>query len=448
MRDKPSVRVRELQRALVRHGYSVGKAGIDGRFGPRTRIAVRRAQRAHHLKVDGVVGLRTRRALRTGVRRHAVSERRHGATKSHRRVAKGASTKHAATPAASEPAASKPAVSTPAVSAPPASTPAATSPPATPAVRLSTDKSHSGALILAPLAALIVGLFVFAYVRQRRRYAARIAAYHLRTAEMPSLEVTASQGQEAEAAEERPPAVAPDSPDDESSGLEPGAPVIGYVTERPVNGRAFERSPEREIERACNRSGWQLVDVVRDREDGRILERPGLSRALERITEGEAQGLVVSDARLLSRSVDFATFVRWFRDARAALIALDLGLDTSTPDGSRVATALITLNGWAGEWIASRTRRSLADIRPNGGADGRLAISERPAILERIAAMDASGMTPQEIADQLNDESVPTLFGTEKWWVSSVHAAMRYWRAGSATRLDRLPPTERRSAAC
>jgi DNA invertase Pin-like site-specific DNA recombinase len=197
--------------------------------------------------------------------------------------------------------------------------------------------------------------------------------------------------------------------------------------------------PERDIECACERSGWQLVEVVRDREDGSILERPALTGALERITAGQAHGLVVNDARLLSRSVDFAKFVQWFRDAEAALIALDLGLDTSTTEGRRVASALITLNGWAGEWIASRTRHSLADIRPNGGADGRLAISERPEVLERIGRMHEAGMAPEEIAEELNDERVPTLFGTQKWWPSSVQTGLRYWRAGSVARLEKLP---------
>jgi DNA invertase Pin-like site-specific DNA recombinase/peptidoglycan hydrolase-like protein with peptidoglycan-binding domain len=414
MRAQPSVRVRELQRALVRRGYGIGAPGIDGRFGPLTRAAVRRAQSDHHLAPDGVVGPRTLRALRLS----ATSHRR-------------ATSLRPATPTA-------------------AATPTATAPPPTAAarapVRLTAQQSGSATLIVAPLAVLIAGLFALAFVRQRRRYAARLAAYRLRTVTPP--QDAGSDEPRVEADERRPPAPAPvpvqaGAP---SAGLPRGALVIGYVTGPPAAGRGGDRGPERDVERACKRSGWQLVDIVRDRENGRILERPGLSRALERITEGEASGLVVNDARLLSRSVDFATFVQWFRDAEAALIALDLGLDTSTREGSRVAGALITLNGWAGEWIASRTRRSLADIRPTkGGAPGRLAISERPEVLERIARMREADMAVQDIADALNAEGVPTLFGTEKWWPSSIQSALRYWRAGTAPRLDRLPSPERRA---
>jgi resolvase-like protein len=150
------------------------------------------------------------------------------------------------------------------------------------------------------------------------------------------------------------PATPPNGRSRPRTGLQPGASVVGYVTspEHALNG---DLSPtERTIEQACARAGWKLIAIVRDPEGGRILDRPGLSHALELITDGHAEGLVVNDARLLSRSLDFAGLVNWFRDADAALIALDLGLDTSTPEGNRVATTLITLTGWAGERIARR----------------------------------------------------------------------------------------------
>jgi hypothetical protein len=195
------------------------------------------------------------------------------------------------------------------------------------------------------------------------------------------------------------------------TGLEPGSPVIGYVTAGDdVNGRLTP--PERAIERACERAGWRLVAIVRDREGGRLLDRPGLSHALDRIADGQAGGLVVTDARLLSRSLDFAGLVSWFRESDAALIALDLGVDTSTPEGSRVASTLVTINGWAGGRIARR------------------AATARAQLLERIATMhEEEGMSLQEIADDLNARGERTLSGADAWWPSGVQTALRYWRS-------------------
>jgi len=419
MRAQPSVRVRELQRVLVRRGYSVGASGADGRFGPRTRAAVRRAQHRHRLKVDGVVGPRTRAALGFGARsaRAAGQHRRASTTKQRARNLR------------------------PATSVATAPTPAASTPAPAP---LSTSSSTSPVVILGPLVVLITALFAFVHMRQRRRHAARIAAYQLGTYIPPSLQQAGQEEPVAEATEEQPPAAVPGPPPRSPSGFGNGARVIGYVTEQSA---AKGRAPELDIERACQRSGWQLAEIVRDRANGSILERPGMSRALERITKGDAQGIVISDGRLLSRSADFATFVRWFRDADATLIALDLGLDTSTPEGRRLAGALITLNGWAGDWIASGPLRSAAAVAPKVQEPPRLPMGERPGVFARIARMRDDDMAPQEIADQLNKEGVPTLFGTEKWRPSTIQTALRYWRAGSATNVEELPSNERNARA-
>ncbi len=56
-------KVRELQILLIKHGYSVGGAGADGKFGPDTDEAVRAFQQAKSLDVDGKVGDKTWAAL-------------------------------------------------------------------------------------------------------------------------------------------------------------------------------------------------------------------------------------------------------------------------------------------------------------------------------------------------------------------------------------------------
>src|SRR5204862_3158043 len=59
----PSAAVRRVQRTLQRRGFDLGPPGVDGRFGPLTAAAVRRAQSRYGLVADGVVGPKTRRLL-------------------------------------------------------------------------------------------------------------------------------------------------------------------------------------------------------------------------------------------------------------------------------------------------------------------------------------------------------------------------------------------------
>jgi hypothetical protein len=104
MGNKPSDRVRVVQRALHRRGYDLGPPGVDGRFGPLTAAAVQRLQAARDLVVDGIVGSRTRAAL--GLRRRAASSR--GTADAPRSPSRGTSTPAPAPAATAPPPATQP----------------------------------------------------------------------------------------------------------------------------------------------------------------------------------------------------------------------------------------------------------------------------------------------------------------------------------------------------
>jgi DNA invertase Pin-like site-specific DNA recombinase len=226
-----------------------------------------------------------------------------------------------------------------------------------------------------------------------------------------------------------------------------GEPVIGYVTVSDGAQRAEADGPARTIEEACRSADWELVEIVRDREGCRCLERPGLTYALQQIADGKASGLVVSDLeRLRCSIIGLGALMEWFRDAHAAFVALDR-FDTSTPAGHDLAAMLITLSAWEREHIAERTRSGLADVRASGRPTGRPAVSDRPALLARITRMREKNMTLQAIADQLNAEGTPTPRGGRMWRPSSVQAALGYRRPGSRSPRDHLPPLDDRDSS-
>jgi DNA invertase Pin-like site-specific DNA recombinase len=228
-----------------------------------------------------------------------------------------------------------------------------------------------------------------------------------------------------------------------TSRLTPGSAVLGYLTVASDRGAGEDVESTTAIEAACERAGWDLIEIVRDRDEGATFDRPGLRSALERITEGEAKALVVSHLERVGRSiVELGALTAWFRDADATLVALDLDIDTSTPEGEHVASTLIALSARDHQRIASGTRRGLAKGRAAGRPSGRPAVSHRPELVERIAGMRAANMTLRAIADQLNAERVPTLRGGTKWRPSSIQAALGYRRPSPR---DRLPSPQARA---
>jgi DNA invertase Pin-like site-specific DNA recombinase/peptidoglycan hydrolase-like protein with peptidoglycan-binding domain len=447
MGDKPSAAVRHVQRVLHRAGYSLGQPGVDGRFGPLTDTAVRRFQADSGLAADGIVGPKTRNVV-------SRTERRQQRSSSARRT--GSRTKKLTTPKL-----------------------VTTSPPATqtaPAATNNDQSTDAGWLVAIALAAAVAafcGAIAATLLRRPARRPAGGSTVAPLSRELyleghsPDKDVADFRGHAIATSVASAPGEDPDKAatwylvDDERkpapvwvrdedvqrspSRLEPGELVIGYVTVSSEANRNEADAAVRQIEAACESAGWELAEVVTDRESGRGLDRPGLAYALQQIAERKARGLVVSDLRRLRRSiVDLGTLLEWFRDAHAGLVALDLGVDTSTPAGHEVAATLITLGDWEHERIARRTRSGLAEVRASGRPTGRPSVSDRPDLVERITAMRSANMTLQAIADQLNAEGVPTLRGGAMWRPSSVQAALGYRRPGTRGPRDQLPTLEDR----
>ena len=221
--------------------------------------------------------------------------------------------------------------------------------------------------------------------------------------------------------------------------------AIGYVCVPKSDDREALDEQASRIEELCRKRGWELLHVVRDVENGhpKGLERPGLQYALERISEGNASCLVVSELERLSRSAaDLGQIVEWFTDRGSRLVAMDVRLDTGSSSGQLTARTLISVGHWEGRRIGEQTRRGLAAARANRARTGRPAVEDIPHLKERIATMRSAGMTLQAIADKLNDEGVPTLRGGTRWRPSSVQAAAGYKRPKKSRPTQRTGPRE------
>jgi len=212
-----------------------------------------------------------------------------------------------------------------------------------------------------------------------------------------------------------------------------GQDALGYVL-RPRDGTGEQFASQlEEVATWCAVAGVNLKDIVHDvAVPGEHRARPALQWALSEIAERRADTLVVLRLGDLSASVvTLSPLLRWFMDGGRVLMAIDVGIDTSTPAGRLAIEALAGVGSLERERISVGTRHGMAAARARGQRQGPIAVADVPELHARIARMREEGMTLQAIADVLNEEGVPTLRGGAKWRPSSVQRAAGYRRPAS-----------------
>jgi len=205
--------------------------------------------------------------------------------------------------------------------------------------------------------------------------------------------------------------------------------VVGYVrvstAEQATSGAGLE-AQRHAIRAECTRRGWDLQAVLEDRgASAKGLQRPGLTSALTAVESGGAGAIVVAKVDRLSRSLtDFAALMERSRRKGWALVALDLGVDTTTPSGEMLAHVLAVFAQFERRLIGQRTRDALAVRRAQGVRLGRpTAMPTRTA--SRIGALSRNGESLSGIARLLNSEVVPTAHGGRRWYPSTVRAVIQ-----------------------
>jgi DNA invertase Pin-like site-specific DNA recombinase len=173
----------------------------------------------------------------------------------------------------------------------------------------------------------------------------------------------------------------------------------------------------------CERRGWTLVDVIEDAGySAKDLKRPGVKLALRELEDKRATALVIAKLDRLSRSLlDFAAIMATAQRQGWALVALDLGVDTSTPSGEMMANVLASFAQYERRLISQRTKDALAVKRSQGVRLGR-PMTLDPKVRARVRRLRSLGWTYARIAKRLNEEGVETAHGGARWYSSSVRA--------------------------
>lgn len=200
--------------------------------------------------------------------------------------------------------------------------------------------------------------------------------------------------------------------------------AVGYVrvstTEQADFGAGLE-AQRRAIILAAETREWNLGRVFEDGgASGKDMKRPGLLAALEAVDRGEAQILVVARLDRLSRSlIDFAGLMERARKRGWDLAALDLGVDTSTPQGEMVASVMATFAQFERRLIGLRTKEALAVKRSQGVRLGRPPVVSAE-VVARIRTLRDTPMSYRQVAEELDQAGVPTAHGAPRWHANTV----------------------------
>ena len=208
----------------------------------------------------------------------------------------------------------------------------------------------------------------------------------------------------------------------------PPVHVIGYLRvsteEQARSGLGLEAQRSRILDEADRRS-WHVTWIVDDGYTAANLNRPGITDTLSSLRSGEADAVVVSKLDRLSRSLlDFAALTELARKEGWAVIALDLGVDMTTPAGEMLANVLASFAQYERRLISQRTKDALSALRASGRKLGRPRVVSA-ATAASIGRWVGSGCSLTAIAAHLNATGVPTAHGGRQWYPSTVRAVHR-----------------------
>ncbi len=204
--------------------------------------------------------------------------------------------------------------------------------------------------------------------------------------------------------------------------------VVAYLrcsTSEQADSGAGLAAQRHTIESEGLRRGWTDVTYIEDAGfSARSLDRPGMRQALSMLASGQVSTLCVAKLDRLSRSLlDFCSLMDTAQRQRWAIVALDLGLDMSTPSGRLLSNVLASFAAFERDMASARTREALAAKRAAGVVLGRPRTLAEP-VRARIHAEHASGRGLTAIAAGLTADGIPTAHGG-RWHPATVRAIVR-----------------------
>lgn len=205
--------------------------------------------------------------------------------------------------------------------------------------------------------------------------------------------------------------------------------AVGYVrvsTREQADSRLGLDAQRRALQQEADRRGWELTLIEDAGFSGRRADRPGLKEALRLLRSKQADVLLVYKLDRVSRSVqDFAGLLHTATRQDWALVALDMQVDMTTPNGRLIAHILVAVAQWEAEMIGARTADAMAEAKERGERFGREPQPLHPKTVAAIVDGRKLGKSYATIAAELTAAGVPAPAGGPTWYASTVAGVYR-----------------------
>lgn len=199
--------------------------------------------------------------------------------------------------------------------------------------------------------------------------------------------------------------------------------VVGYLrvsTDEQAESGLGLAAQRAAVEAACAAKGWTVTEWCVDEGVGGSVapaERPAMARALRLLDGCEAGALVAAKVDRLARDLhDLTGLLRRAEHDGWAVVALDLGVDTTTPVGRMLVGILGSVAEWERATIRQRTRDALAAKKAAGARLGRPVSPDALPARARLRELLHDRLPLGTIAATLNDEGFTTPTGLPWTW--------------------------------
>lgn len=218
--------------------------------------------------------------------------------------------------------------------------------------------------------------------------------------------------------------------------------LIGYVrvsTDEQAKSGLSTSDQETKLRAYCDLYGYELAEVIID--DGasaKNLNRSGIQRVMQMISNGEADGVIVCKLDRLTRSVRDLHQLLDTTFKSSQLHSVNEQFNTNTAAGRFVLNMLMSVAEWEREVIGERTSSALQEkkrLAGNKSINGRAPFgfrweggelvrdADEYPVREMMIGLRSTGLTYAQIAQEVNNAGHTTR-RNKQWRTSSIHTIL------------------------